>query len=70
MLKALALVLTEQLKPRLSRRCLHLTGTGGLKGDLLAVARQTVERCVARILALSARCGVKPPGHTCSGGNG
>ena len=48
-LKALALVLVEHLQPRLSRRCFHLGGTGGLKGDLLAVARQTVERCVARI---------------------
>jgi RNA-directed DNA polymerase len=39
-LKALAIVLGAHLQPHLSRRCFHLTGTGGLKGAVRDVARQ------------------------------
>lgn len=37
-LKALAIVLHEELQPHLSPRCFHLAGTGGLKGAVREVA--------------------------------
>lgn len=36
-LKALAIVLHEELQPHLSPRCFHLAGTGGLKGAMREV---------------------------------
>nr|MDZ8210241.1 hypothetical protein [Nostoc sp. ChiSLP03a] len=36
-LKALAIVLHEELQPHLSPRCFHLAGTGGLKGAVREV---------------------------------
>ena len=42
-LKAIAIVLTEHLKPHLSDRCFHLAGTGGLKGAVREVATQVSE---------------------------
>ncbi|NEO79424.1 hypothetical protein [Moorena sp. SIO4G3] len=36
-LKAIAIVLTEHLRPNLSTRCFHLAGTGGLKAAVREV---------------------------------
>ncbi len=37
-LKAIAIVLTEHLKPHLSERCFHLAGTGGMKAAVREVS--------------------------------
>jgi len=51
-LKALAIVLMEHLQPWLSRRCFKVAGKGWRKDTVLALARQTVKWCVARISQL------------------
>ena len=42
-LKAVALVLTEHLKPHLSPHCYHIAGHGGLKGAVRAVAENLAD---------------------------
>ena len=42
-LKALAIVLNDHLKPHLSNRCFHLAGRGGLKGAVREVAGQVAK---------------------------
>jgi hypothetical protein len=44
LLKAVALVLTEDLKPHLSPHCYHIAGHGGLKGAVRAVADNLAEK--------------------------
>ena len=42
-LKAIAIVLTEHLKPHLSERCFHLAGSGGMKAAVREVAANLAE---------------------------
>lgn len=42
-LKAIAFVLTEYLKPHLSERCFHLAGSGGMKAAVREVAANLAE---------------------------
>lgn len=41
-MKAVAIVLSQHLKPHLSTRCFHLAGSGGLKGAVREVAAHVV----------------------------